>query len=121
MTVDFVYEAGATNAGDIAQLYQLLKTEAPPEWRERLGTLTFVKKGQARGLELADGVSFGSLRQEREDHGSSPTLIEVSSHTMPDDARPPADGTAPFRLPISRRILTDLKDSLLLAHGQQLC
>jgi hypothetical protein len=117
--IDFVYEAGAKNAGDIGQLYQLFKTETPPEWGERLGTLTFVEKGRARGLELADGVSFGSLRQEREDHGSNPTLVEVSSHTMPDDAQPPADGTAAFRLPISRRNLTDLKDSLLLARGQR--
>lgn len=38
---------------------------------------------------------------------------------MPDDAQPPADGTAAFRLPISRRNLTDLKDSLLLARGQR--
>lgn len=117
--IDFVYEAGAINAGDIAQLFQLLKTETPPEWGGRLGTLTFVEKGRARGLELADGISFGSLRQERDEHGSRPTLIEVSSHTMADDAQPPANGTAAFRLPISRRNLTDLKDNLLLAHGQR--
>ena len=114
--IDFVYEAGATNTGNIAQLYQILKTEAPPEWGERLGTLNFAEKGRARGLELADGVSFASLRQEREEHGDSPTLIEVSSRTVPDDARPPAHGTIPFRLPISRRNLTDLKDSLLLTR-----
>ena len=95
----------------------LLKTETPPEWGQRLGTLTFVEKGRARGLDLADGVSFESLRLERDDHGSSPTLIEVSSHTMPDDAGPPANGTVSFRLPISRRNLIDLKDSLLLARG----
>jgi hypothetical protein len=116
--IDFVYEAGATNAGDIARLYELLKTETPPEWGERFGKLTFVKKGEARGLELADGVSFASLRRERDEHGGGPTSIEVSSHTMPDDAQPPANGTVAFRLPISRRILTDLKDSLLLTRGQ---
>jgi hypothetical protein len=117
--IDFVYEAGATNAGDIRQLYRLLKTETPPEWGERLGTLTFVEKGRARGLEMADGVSFASLRLEREEHGSSPTVIEISSHTMPDGARPPANGTIPFRLPISRRNLTDLKDNLLITRGKR--
>jgi hypothetical protein len=117
--IDFVYEAGAANDGDIKQLYQLLQTETPPEWGKRLGTLTFVEKGLARGLELADGVSFASLRLERVEHGSSPTLVEVSSHTMPDDAQPLANGTVAFRLPISRRILTGLKDSLLLARGER--
>jgi len=117
--IDFVYETGAKNAGDIAQLYEVLKTETRPEWGERLGTLTFVEKGGARGLDLADGVSFNSFRQERDEHGTSPTLIEFSSHTMPEDASPLAHGTVPFRLPNSRRNLTDLKDNLLLACGQR--
>ena len=73
-----------------------------PAWRVHVRE----EKGGARGLELADGVSFASLRQERDEHGSEPSTIEVSSHTMSDDAQPPANGTVAFRLPISRRNLS---------------
>jgi len=117
--IDFVYEAGAPNEGDIRGLYELLKMETLPDWGGRLGSLRFVKKGSARGLELADAISFASLRMERKEHGDQPTLVEVSSYVMGDDAQPPANGIASFRVPISRSLLTDLKDNLLLGRRQR--
>jgi hypothetical protein len=112
--IDFVYEAGVKNAGDLQRLFQLFKQRAPDEWKRRLGCLTFAKKGEACGLEASDCLSIGALRQELSQHGGGNTLIEESEFTVPtQDDLPP--GSAPsFRLPIGKEVLESLYDQILL-------
>jgi hypothetical protein len=111
--INFIYEAGVANSGDIERLYALFKKRAPEEFQRRLGTLTFAGKGEARGLEAADCLALGGLQQERTQHQEEPSRIEDSAFTVPtQDQLPP--GAPSFRLAIGEETLNSLYDQVWL-------
>lgn len=116
--IDFVYESGAPNKGDLESVYAEIKAEfsAIPEWSKRLGTLTFGGKG-IPGLQAADLIVYGASRVEKVEHGELHSVIEQTSLVSPN--KNAVDEIPHLRIPITQEVLGELKESLLLRFSQK--
>ena len=115
--INVVLESGGPNPGGIVSIFNELKSIMSPEWDALIGTLAFAEKKKCPGVQVADLLIYGAYRQEIQEHGKTSTVLEQSSlivHQIPDGPDIPS-----FRIPISRKILTSLKDELLLREEER--
>lgn len=108
--INLVYEAGVKNQGDLVRLFATFKKLAPPDWQERMGTLSFATKGQARGLEAADSVSFGALQTERAYHSPDDDVGIENTHLVVAEGDPKPAGAPAFRLAVGEESLRAIYD-----------
>jgi hypothetical protein len=113
--VEFVYERGPKEGGLRAIHAGFEKTDLP-DW---FGPLSFVAKGDRVALQAADCLATGALVHERQEHAAAPSDVAVSSlvttGTSPVDIAAPAS----FRLPVTREIIENLRDELLLTKAER--
>ena len=70
-------------------------------------------------LQAADCLAAGALFHERPEHPAAPSEISASSSVMTGGTPATIDSPVSFRLPITRAIIGDLRDELLLTKAQR--
>lgn len=115
--INVVLESGVPNPGGIVGIFNELKLIMMLEWNTLIGTLEFAEKKICSGVQIADLLIYGAYRQEIQEHGKTPTALEQSSliaTQIPESSDIPS-----FRIPISREILKNLKNDLLLREEER--
>jgi hypothetical protein len=79
MRIDFALEGGHANVGDAQRLFDLYKKDALPEWQHLVGTLDTSTKDSI-GAQVADFLAYCVYRMEMLEHGTAPSMIEMSSY-----------------------------------------
>lgn len=122
MTINFCLEDGHRNVGDAKRLFDLFKSDALPEWQNLVGTFDVVKKDSA-GAQAADFLAYCIYRAEISEHGKGPTDIENSAYiAAPQQISGASNLGAAWqlhRIPITRQILSDLKNDLFAQEAER--
>ncbi len=113
--VRFVYERGPKEGG-LQSIHAGFQRADLPDW---FGALCFVSKADRVALQAADCLAAGALFHERLEHPATPSEISASGLVMSGGTPATIDAPVSFRLPITRAIIGDLRDELLLTKAQR--
>jgi hypothetical protein len=113
--VRFVYERGPKEGG-LQSIHAGFQRADLPDW---FGALSFVSKADRVALQAADCLAAGALFHERLEHPAAPSEISASGLVMTEGTPVTIDAPVSFRLPITRAIISDLRDELLLTKAQR--
>ncbi len=113
--VRFVYERGPKEGG-LQSIHAGFKRADLPDW---FGALSFVSKADRVALQAADCLAAGALFRERLEYPAAPSEISASGLVMTGETPATIDAPVSFRLPITRGIIGDLRDELLVTKAQR--
>jgi hypothetical protein len=113
--VGFVYERGPKEAG-LQAIHAGFQRIDLPDW---FGPLSFVGKSGRVALQAADCLAAGALVHEREEHAAEPSDIASSSLVMTGVTPPSLTAPVSFRLPVTRQIIEQLREELLLTKAER--
>jgi hypothetical protein len=114
VTLNFVLEAGAKNAGDAERIFQLFKRHAPQHLSKIVGTISFGEKRKHPGLQIADGVASSVFRLEKMPPEQPFYWPENVSDEPVEAGRQKVGGMAPvYRIQASAVILRELRDNIV--------
>jgi Protein of unknown function (DUF3800) len=122
MTINFCLEGGHVNEGDAKRLFQLFKSYVLPEWQNLVGTLEIVNKDSV-GAQAADFLTYCIYRAEIVEHGIESTEIENAAYIASSQKISIANNLGAawqlHRIPITRKILFDLKKDLFALEAEK--
>jgi hypothetical protein len=113
ISLNLVLEDGAQNAGDAVRIFNLFKTEAPPELAKMAGTISFGKKKEFPGLQAADGIASSVFRLQK-DPPDQPFYFPENVYDAPlSESRARMPGSAPvFRIEATPTVLRELRENI---------